>query len=74
MGADCNDLSELGAEVELILGEEREKHMITTPTVAIQPKEHPHCPLVITKLEKPFIFAVVRPFGHGSGEETRRLP
>jgi hypothetical protein len=66
MGADCNDLSELGAEVEMYMGKEMEKHIITTPSVAIQPKGHPHCPLIVTKQHKPFIFAVVIPWGHGS--------
>jgi len=64
MGADTNDLSELGAEVEMSMGKEMERHVITTPTIVQQPKGFPHCPLVVTKLDKPFIFAVIRPFGH----------
>lgn len=63
MGADPNNLSELGAEIEVSLGKDEEKHIITTPTAAIMPKGFPHCPVTITKVEKPFIFSVVRPFG-----------
>ena len=73
MGADTNDLSELGAEVEMSMGKEMERHIITTPTVIVQPKGFPHCPLTVTRLYKPFIFAVIRPFGHGA-ENRRRLP
>jgi hypothetical protein len=65
LGADTDDLGYLGAEAELSLGKEQEKHLITSPTVAVMPKGFPHCPLTITKLEKPFIFSVVRPFGAG---------
>jgi hypothetical protein len=63
IGADCNDLSELGAEVEMYMGKEMERHVITRPTVVVQPRGFPHCPLVVTKVEKPFIFSVVYPFG-----------
>ncbi len=65
MGCDCNDLSEFPAEVEMYMGKEMERHLITTPTIAIQPKGHPHCPLIVNKQDKPWIFAVLRPWGHG---------
>jgi hypothetical protein len=68
MGADCDDLSDLGAEVEVYMGKEMEKHIVTTPTVAIQPKGHAHCPVIVTSQDKPWIFAVIRPWGHsGTG-------
>jgi hypothetical protein len=63
MSADPDDISDLGAEAELYMGKEMEKHVITTPTIAIQPAQHAHCPLIVTKQEKPWIFAVVRPWG-----------
>lgn len=66
LGADTNDLSELGAEAETGMGEEMERHIINTPTAVILPKGFPHGPLAITRLKKPFIFAVVRPFGFGT--------
>lgn len=56
MGSDCNDLSELGAEAEISLGKEMEKHVVTAPTVVSLPQGFPHCPLKITRLYKPFIF------------------
>ena len=65
MGADTDDLSDLGAELEVCMGKEMESHTVTTPSVLIQPKEHPHNPLIVRKQDKPWIFAVVRPWGHG---------
>lgn len=65
MGADTNDLSELGGEVEIALGEEKEMHIFNTPTAVIVPGELPHCPLTILKVDKPFILSDVRPFGRG---------
>lgn len=69
MGADCNDLSELGAEIELYMGKEGEKYVITKPTVAIQPKGVAHLPLIVNRQEKPWIFAVLRPWGWGTEKE-----
>jgi hypothetical protein len=74
MGADCNDLSYLGAEVEVYMGKEMEKHVVTKPCVAIQPKGHPHCPVIVNKQEKPWIFAVVRPWGHQGEGQSGYLP
>lgn len=74
MGADCEDLSDLGGEAELCMGKEMERHVISEPTVAVMPKGVPHCPLAITRADIPFIFIVVRPFGHVGIENTKRLP
>jgi uncharacterized RmlC-like cupin family protein len=59
LGADTNDIGALGAEVELCLGEEGEKHMITTSTAISVPRGFPHFPANITRLEKRFIFMTV---------------
>lgn len=77
IGCDCNDLSELPADVELCMGDEMETHRINTPTVAIQPKGHPHIPLRVFSQTKNWIFIVLRPWGHGGdifsgGEATAR--
>ena len=63
LGADCNDLSELGGEAELYLGKEMEKHIITEPTAVVIPKGLAHCPLIITRIDRPFMLTDVRPFG-----------
>jgi hypothetical protein len=63
MGTDMNDLSKLGAEAELALGKEAEIHHITKPSAVIIPGGFPHCPLTITRVDKPMILTDVRPFG-----------
>jgi hypothetical protein len=63
MGTDTNDLNNLGGELEFCLGREMEKHIITTPTAVIVPGGLVHCPLTITRVDKPFILCDVRPFG-----------
>ncbi len=65
MGVDCNDLSELGGELEISLGKEMERYLINKPTVVVVPGGLPHNPLTITKVNKPFILTDVRPYGVG---------
>jgi hypothetical protein len=63
LGCDCNDLSELPAECELFMGGKKmERYLITKPTIAIQPKGHPHLPLNILKQSKPWIFSGLTPW------------
>lgn len=59
MGADPADMGELGAEVELSLGEDGEKHMITTSTAVWVTAGTPHFPATITRMDKRFIFMTV---------------
>jgi hypothetical protein len=63
MGTDLNDLSQLGAEVEICLGKEMERHLITAPTAVVIPGGLAHNPLVITRIDRPMILTDVRPFG-----------
>jgi hypothetical protein len=49
----------LGAEVELCLGEDRERHMITTSTSVAISKGVPYSPATIRTMENPFIFMAV---------------
>lgn len=66
MGADTNDLNNFGGEVEFSLGKEQEIHTITSPSAVIVPAKFAHCPVTITKVDKPFILCDVRPFGPGA--------
>jgi hypothetical protein len=59
MGADCNNLNFLGAEGECAMGKEKEIHTFNKPTAIICPEMLPHCPLTVTKVDKPFLFMVV---------------
>ncbi len=65
LGCDCNDLSLFPAEVELCMGKEMETHLITKPTIAVQPQGFPHIPLRVLRQDRPWIFMVIRPWGHG---------
>jgi hypothetical protein len=54
-GIDNTDISYLGAEVSVELGEEREEHTLNVPSVIIVPKGMPHGPVTIKKLDKPIV-------------------
>jgi hypothetical protein len=63
LGTDLNDISQLGAEAEICLGKEMERHLITEPTAVVIPGGLAHNPLVITRVDHPMILTDVRPFG-----------
>jgi hypothetical protein len=57
LGADLPDLcSSFDAEVDLWMGEEMEKHTITTSTVVYIPKGVQHAPLNFRAIRKPILF------------------
>jgi hypothetical protein len=55
-GTNAADIDEFEAEVDLCLGEEEEKHIITTPAVVYVPKGLKHCPLNFRVVNKPIMF------------------
>lgn len=59
LGTDTEVIGELGAEVELYLGEEYEKHVITTSTAVSIPKGLAHYPAMINKIDRRFIYVEV---------------
>jgi hypothetical protein len=63
MGTDTDDLSELGGEVEVSLGKEAERHIITRPSAIVIPGMFPHCPVIVTRVNRPFFLTDIRPFG-----------
>jgi hypothetical protein len=71
MGMDCDDLSVLGAEVEITLGNEMERHTFNKPTIIVVPNDVPQGHTTILKVEKPFVFAVIRPLS--SAESQNRI-
>ncbi len=54
-GANPNDPDDFGAEVVLYLGKELEKHVFTQPTIVSLPPGLPHCPLEVTRVDRPII-------------------
>ena len=55
-GANALDINDFDAVVELTLGADGEKHIITEPTVVHIPKGLIHCPLNFATVNKPVIF------------------
>lgn len=64
-GLDYASPNTLGAEVEIALGGEGEKHVISAPAIVVVPGGVPHLPLVTKKVDKPFGFLAISV----SGEE-----
>ena len=56
LGFDADNMGDLGAEIEMCLGEEEEKHIITSPTCVYIPKGMKHCPLNFKRVDKPILF------------------
>ncbi|UCD08663.1 MAG: hypothetical protein JSU79_09920 [Dehalococcoidales bacterium] len=59
LGGDPTDIRDLGAEVEITLGEEQEKHLLTTAGVVSIPAGLTHCPIDIRNVTKPIVFLEV---------------
>jgi hypothetical protein len=54
-GGNPKDVRDFGAEIELSLGDEGEKHIINTSAIVYIPKGLTHCPLTFKKVDKPVI-------------------
>jgi hypothetical protein len=59
VGLDPNDINYLGAELEIGMGQDYERHIFNKPTVAICPKGFPHLPLITRWVDKPYGFFVI---------------
>jgi hypothetical protein len=59
VGTDPDDIGYLGAEIELDMGPEHERHLINKPSVVICPAGMPHTPQVTRWIDKPFGFFAV---------------
>jgi len=56
IGTNPDDPRDLGAELELYMGEEMEKHVITESTLIYIPANLLHCPFRVTRVNRPFLF------------------
>jgi hypothetical protein len=54
VGLDPADINYLGAEAEIEIGSEREKHVFDKPTAVILPAGTPHNSIIIKSVEKPY--------------------
>jgi hypothetical protein len=55
-GSNPMDMNEFDADVEFTFGAEREKHVISSPTIVTIPPGVYHCPLNYARVGKPFYF------------------
>lgn len=55
MSFDPDNMGDLGADIDIGLGEEREIHNITVPTSVYIPKGMIHCPLHFKRVDKPIL-------------------
>jgi hypothetical protein len=58
-GLDPDNMGYLGAELELGMGKDYERHIFNKPTVAICPAGFPHLPLITRWVDKPYGFFVI---------------
>jgi hypothetical protein len=56
IGGNPRDITDFGAEVEMSLGPEHERHVITQTSCVSIPANLPHCPLNIKNVTKPIVF------------------
>ena len=56
LGTDPDHPQELGAEYEVFMGPEMERHVINKPSLVFIPGNFIHCPFRVTKVTRPFIF------------------
>jgi hypothetical protein len=59
VGCDPDNPEYLGAEIEIAMGQEQEKHVFHTSTVVVAPKELVHCPLNTRKVDQPYCFSAI---------------
>jgi hypothetical protein len=64
LGTDTDDLTDLGAEFEICLGKEEEKHTFTNSTAVITQPFLPHWPGGVVKLDRPMVMCDIHPFGN----------
>ncbi len=64
IGSDPRNFSDLGAEVEMSIGAEEEKHTFNKATVVVLPAGVPHCPIVTKSITRPYLCMAVSMTGH----------
>jgi hypothetical protein len=56
LGGNPTNFFDFSAEVEITLGEEDEKHLITTSAIVYVPEGMLHCPINFKRVDKPIMF------------------
>ena len=71
LGSDPENPKDLGAEFEVCMGEEMEKHIVNQSTLIYIPENTVHCPFTIHKVTRPFLFIQAH-YGPKLAETARR--
>ncbi len=56
LGGNPMNFYDFGAEAEILLGEEDERHLINTTTIIYVPRGLMHCPIYFHRVTKPVVF------------------
>jgi hypothetical protein len=56
VGLDPGDLRHLGAEIEIALGPDLERHVFNEPTCVVCPSNLRHAPLIVRHVDDPYVF------------------
>lgn len=56
VGLDSRDLGYLGAEIEIALGPDLERHVFNKPTCVVCPSNLRHAPLIVRHVDAPYVF------------------
>lgn len=59
IGGNPEDVTDLGAEVSICLGDEKEEHVFNTAAIVSMPPDLKHCPLIVRNVTKPLVFLEV---------------
>jgi hypothetical protein len=59
IGGNPEDVTDLGAEVSICLGDESEEHVFNTASIVSMPPGLKHCPLIVRKVTRPLVFLEV---------------
>lgn len=66
ISSDPHDMKNLGAIVEVAYGNEWEKVVFSQSALVHFPKNLPHCPIHVKKMDRPFLFGHFWPMGETS--------
>jgi hypothetical protein len=76
-GGNPRNYFEFGAEIEIMMGEEQERHIVDKTTIIYIPKGVVHCPITTLKVDKPVQWMHVLFQGHyqmAAGEDMSGHP
>ncbi|HEX7475371.1 MAG TPA: hypothetical protein VF318_05340 [Dehalococcoidales bacterium] len=82
IGSNCLNMKEFDAEIEVALGEEWERHTISSTSIVYIPKGLQHCPIHVKRVGKPFLFGHIMLAGRYTNDKggdlytsgVKRLP